>query len=397
MSILAPFRRDPQLRTAALLMVLYGACLCSFGPYISTLGVTVFGLGNAGYAAVLVVSTVLSVSTSVLLGIRADQTARRRGIMLGSVAVLAGGLALMVLVPSPVSFVLAHALLMPLGGAVWGQVFAMARQAAAIHGERARDGVMATIRALFALPFIVVLPLWSLAFAAGAAVQWVYPAALILAAGMLGVTMRDWPRDGQTTWDDPKSGLTLRGALAELAQPHLVWRVLALGAVNAPMSIYIVIAGLIFAATPGRGPGDTALYIGIVAGLEVPIMLALPRLTRGLSRPLLILVGTALYGVHVALLPVLAGSAWVWVLVVPAAIGGSVILIFPMAYLQDLLSARPGTGASLMALQRVTGDTLAAICFAVGTLFAGYGLVAVLSVGAGVAGAAWLWRADAAR
>ena len=394
MQLLSPFRHDPHLRTAALMMVLYGACLCSIGPYLSTLGVAIFHLGNAGYAAVLITSTLLSVTTSVLVGIRADQTARRRGIMLWSVAVTVGGLCLMVIAPSPLSFVLAHALLMPLGGAIWGQVFAMARQAGALQGDEVRDAVMATIRALFALPFIVVLPLWSLAFAAGAQVQWVYPVALVLAAGMLALTARDWPRDGQTTWDDPKSGLTLRGALAELVQPHLVTRVLALGAVNAPMSIYIVITGLIFGSTAGRGPADTALYIGIVAGLEVPIMLALPRVTKGLSRPLLILVGTALYAVHVAMMPFIASTPFVWLLVIPAAVGGSVMLLFPMAYLQDLLSDRPGTGASLMALQRVIGEVLAATCFMIGTVFAGYGLVAILCTSIGLAGAFWLWRAD---
>lgn len=391
---MTPFRTDPTLRTAALMMVLYGACLCSIGPYLSTLGVQTFHLGNTGYAAVLVISTLLAVTTSVLLGIRADQTARRRGIMLASVAALAGGLALMVTAPSPATFVLAHAIIIPLGAAIWGMVFAMARQAAALHGPAQRDSIMATIRALFALPFVIVLPLWSLAFAGGAQVTWVYPVAMLLAGAMLALAWWQWPKDGQTAWHDPQSGLTLRGAFRELAQPHLVARVLALGAVNAPMTIYIVIAGLVFGSTPGRGPADTALYIGIVAGLEVPIMLTLPRLTKGWSRPLLIVVGTTLYALHVGLLPFLAGSAWVWWMVIPGAIGGSIILIFPMAYLQDLLSARPGTGASLMALQRVTGEVLAAICFIIGTLIAGYGLVAVLSVIVGLTGAIWLWRAD---
>lgn len=394
MSLLTPFRQDPHLRTAALLMVLYGACLCSIGPYLSTLGVQTFRLGNAGYAAVLISATLIAVTTSVLLGIRADQTARRRGIMLASVAVTTAGLALMVAAPSPLSFVLAHALLMPLGGAIWGMVFAIARQAAQRHGPAASDSIMAMIRALFALPFILVLPAWSVAFANGAQVTSVYPVAFALAAAMLWLTWTNWPRDGQTLWDDPKSGLTLHGALRELIQPHLATRVLALGAVNAPMTINIVIAGLVFGATTGRGPADTALYIGIVAGLEVPIMLALPRLTRGLSRPLLIVLGTALYCIHVALLPQLAASPAVWLLVMPAAIGGAIILLFPIAYLQDLLSDRPGTGASLMALQRVTGEVLAAICFVTGTAIAGYGLVAILAVIVGLSGAIWLWRAD---
>ncbi|MGL5011319.1 MAG: hypothetical protein ACRC6I_15680, partial [Paracoccaceae bacterium] len=127
---------------------------------------------------------------------------------------------------------------------------------------------------------------------------------------------------------------------------------------------------------------------------EVPVMLALPRLARGVSRPLLILCGAALYGVHVLLLPWIAESAWVWALVVPGAVGGAVVLLFPMAYVQDLLAERPGTGAALMALQRVIGDVLAAVCFVLGTWIAGYGLVAAMAVLVALSGAFWLWRAD---
>jgi predicted MFS family arabinose efflux permease len=123
-------------------------------------------------------------------------------------------------------------------------------------------------------------------------------------------------------------------------------------------------------------------------------MLLLPRLMRGVDRTALILGGSVLYGVHVLLLPVLAGSGTVWLLILPAALGGAVILTVPIAYLQDLLAERPGTGASLMAVQRLAGEVIAAACFAVGTAVAGYGTVAVLGVGIALLGAGALWWAD---
>lgn len=392
--MLAPFRDDPVLRTAALVMLLYGAALSAVGAYLSTLGIKVFGLGDLGYAAVLVCSTLLTVTVSVLLGIRADQTARRRAIMLGSVAVTVAGYVLMVVLPGQASFVLVHALILPLGGAIWGQVFATARQASAGYDATTRDSNMAVIRALFALPFVIVLPLWSVAILAGAPVTWVYPAGLALTALMGGLCWRFWPRDGATQWEDRGSGLSLRAALAELAHGRVLSRVVALGAVNAPMTVYLVIAGLVFSETTGRGAADTAIYVGLIAGLEVPVMLLLPRLTMGMSRPLLILCGAALYGVHVTLLPWIAASPWVWALTVPGAVGGAVVLLFPMAYVQDLLAERPGTGAALMALQRVIGEVMAAVCFVIGTWIAGYGLVAALAVLVALSGAFWLWRAD---
>jgi hypothetical protein len=137
-----------------------------------------------------------------------------------------------------------------------------------------------------------------------------------------------------------------------------------------------------------------ALYVGLVAGLEVPFMLVLPRLARGWGRNGLILLGAVIYGVHLVLLPWLAGSWAVWLLLWPAAIGGAVVLTVPIAYLQNLLADRPGAGASLMAVQRLAGDVIAALCFAVGTAVAGYAAVAFLGMAMSVIGAGALWWAD---
>ncbi|MEI2652257.1 MAG: hypothetical protein V9G12_08895 [Microthrixaceae bacterium] len=156
----------------------------------------------------------------------------------------------------------------------------------------------------------------------------------------------------------------------------------------------MAIISLVMVAAVGRGTQDVALYVGLVAGLEVPFMLLLPGATRGIPRTRLILTGAALYGIHVALLPVLAGSPLVWLLVLPAAVGGAVTLTVPIAYLQDLMADRPGAGASLMAVQRLAGDVIAAACFALGTTLAGYGTVALLGVAASLIGAAALWAAD---
>jgi MFS transporter, SET family, sugar efflux transporter len=394
MSAIRLVLNDPGLRTAGLVMALQGAIVCSFGPYFATLAVHTFGFGDAGFAVMLALSTVLSVSASVFVGIRADQTANRRKIALVAVMCLFAGMALMTVAPGPWVFVLATAVLFPLSSTTFGQVFSLARLAATTYPEQDRDGIMAVIRALFAAPFVVVLPLWALVFSKGAPLLAIYPVGLVMAAGMLAVVAYQWPRDGATGWTDRPSGLSFRAALAEMAHPALAWRVVALGAVNAVATIYIALISLLMVAEVGRGPQDVALYVGLVAGLEVPFMLVLPMISRGWSRTAMIFWGCALYTVHVALLPVLAGSEWVWLLVLPAAIGGAVTLTVPIAYLQDLLADRPGAGASLMAVQRLIGDVLAALCFGVGTAVAGYALVAALGVVVSLVGAAWLWWAD---
>lgn len=388
---------DPALRVAGLVMVMQGAIVCSFGPYFSTLAVNAFGFGDRGFAVLLALSTLVSVTASVAGGIRADQTAKRRQVTLVAVGALVLGMALMTLAPGPWIFALAAALLIPLGSVTFGQVFALARLAASRHPESERDGIMAVIRALFALPFVVVLPLWAIAFGRGATVTAIFPVALIMAAGMLLVVQRHWPKDGATAWTDRPSGLSFAAALAEMGRPPLALRVVALGAVHAASTVYMAILALVMVPDIGRGAADVALYAGLVAGLEVPFMLMLPALTRSIDRTVLIFCGAALYAVHVALLPVLAASAMVWLLVLPAAMGGAVTLTVPIAYLQDLLADRPGAGASLMAVQRLAGDVIAALCFALGTSLAGYGLVAILGIMVSLTGAAALWAVDKRR
>lgn len=385
---------DPALRAAGLILALQGAVACSFGPYFSTLAVHSFGFGDRGYAVLLALASIISVSASVIGGIRADQTANRRKVTLTSVATLILGMALMTVTPGPWVFALTAAVLIPISSITFSQVFALARLAATRHPADQRDGIMAVIRALFALPFVVVLPLWSIAFAAGAPITLIFPVGLALSAVMLLAVLRLWPADGTTLWDDRPSGLSFRAALAEMGHPSIAARVIALGAVFSASTVYMAIISLVMVSEIGRGTKDVALYVGLVAGLEVPFMLMIPSLTRGMSRTRLIFAGTALYCVHVALLPVLAGSPFVWLLVLPAAIGGAVTLTVPIAYLQDLLADRPGAGASLMAIQRLAGDATAATCFALGTALAGYGTVAILGVAASLIGAAALLAAD---
>ena len=385
---------DPALRAAGLILALQGAVACSFGPYFSTLAVHSFGFGDHGYAVLLALASIISVSASVIGGIRADQTANRRKVTLTAVAALILGMVLMTVTPGPWVFALTAAVLIPISSITFSQVFALARLAATRHPADQRDSIMAVIRALFALPFIVVLPLWSIAFAAGAPITLIFPIGLALSAVMLLAVLRLWPADGTTLWDDRPSGLSFRAALAEMGHPTIAARVIALGAVFSASTIYMAIISLVMTPEIGRGTKDVALYVGLVAGLEVPFMLMIPGLTRGIPRTRLIFAGAALYCVHVALLPVLAGSPFVWLLVLPAAIGGAVTLTVPIAYLQDLMADRPGAGASLMAIQRLAGDATAATCFALGTTLAGYGTVAILGVAASLIGAVALLAAD---
>ena len=384
---------DPGLRAACGMSLLLGASGSTLGPYIAQLGVERFGLGNFGYAALLAASTLVSVSAALFVGIRSDQTGKRRGLALWAAGLLVAGAALMTFLPGTASFVLAHGLIIP-ASSLFGQVFALARISAAGQPEKMRDGIMAAVRALFALPYVVVLPMWSLAFRAQVPVMAIYPVGLGLTAVMFAVALLGWPRDASLADHAAKSGLSLRAALRELTHPAITLRLLALGAIGSTGTVYWSVLSLVMTPEVGRGTADVALFAGLVAGMEVPFMLMLPLLTRGMTRPAAMLLGTAIYVVHLLSLPHLAGSPLVWLLVLPASAGGAYILTLPIAYLQDLLAQRPGTGSALIALQKLIGDLMAAACFALGTALSGYALVTALGTLVALAGAMALVLAD---
>ena len=386
--------RDPTLRMVAGLMALQGALLCTFGPFVSVLAVRSFGLGDAGYAAVMFTSTLVAVTSALYSGIRADQTANRREIALFAGAVIVAGVSAMTFLPSTLSFVLAHALLLP-ANSLFGQLFAQARLATADLPPARRDSIQSTIRALLALPFVVILPLWSVAFENGVPVMAIYPVGLVVGVTMLALIWTGWPSKGAMAGRDVPSGLSLRAALAEVANPALALRIAALGAVAVGGTAYWAVMGLALTPATGTG-GNAALYAGLVAGLEVPFMLALPLLPRW-KRAHLIAIGTALYAVHLVGIPLLAHSPYLWLLLLPGAAGGALTLTLPILYLQDELSERPGTAAALMSLKKVAGDALAAGSFALGTSLSGYTLAAGLAAVVTLAGAGTLVLADAKR
>lgn len=385
--------RDPTLRLTALAMILIGTINASLFPYQSLIAIDRIGLGESSYALLLVVASAVAVTSSVGFGIVADQRANRRRIAALAAAGTVAGPVLMLLAPGPVSLVLCHGILVPLSASLYGQCFALTRLVFQNRPE-GQDAVLSVLRALLSLTFLVVLPLWSVVLDRGVSVMAVYALAALAGALLLGAILRLWPRDGRTEWTDAPSGLSLGQSLREIAEGRVLWRIALLGAITAPPAIYMVLISLVFEQSLVRSTGDVALFVALVAGFEVPFMLALPFALRHASRKTLIAAGGLVYAAYLLALPWLAASPLLWFLPVLAGIGGAAILTLPIPYLQDLMADRPGAGSSLIAVQKVFADSFTAGIFAFGTALAGYGLVAVLGSGVAALGILLLLAAD---
>ncbi len=390
---LSPLWRDPVLRLVVLILFLSGAQISSMAPYVSFIAIKRLGFSDHAYSLILIAASLVSLASAVGIGIVTDQRPLRRMMAILSSALVVLGAAVMWIWPSKLGFIISHTLLLPGGFTIFVLVFALSHLASQAYPQ-SRVALLAAIRAAFALPFVVVLPLWSVAFQSGRDVMSIYPLGAVIAAISLALIWRSWPQDGAQDWQDAKSGISFFDSLREMAEPRVLVRVMLLGAVASGVTLYIALIGLVFTQTPGRGTSDAALFVGLVAGAEVPFMLLVPRLLGRISKVALIALGTAIYAVHLVALPWIAGSTLVWLLILPASLGGAIILTLPIAYLQDLLAARPGAGSSLMSVQRVAGDTFCAVAFALGTYASGYAFAAFLGAAVSLIGAISLVLAD---
>jgi MFS family permease len=373
--------RDPSLRMVAGGILLFGTYASSAGVHQSLVAVEVFGIHDSAYAVLLLLAMTVSVTSSIAMGIATDRGPRRRHMALLAATLTLAGTALLALAPSAPTFVLVHILLLPAGGTMFGQLFAAARLASQGYPRATQGGIIAVLRALFAVPFMLGLPLWGIAFSHGLSLLALYPVVAAVAAAHLLLVWRAWPRDAHAPWQDAKSGLGFRASLQEMAAGPILLRVALIGAIHAGSAVMGVILGLLFAEV-GRGAGDVGVFFGLFVAWEVLGTLAAGALVRTVPRLRLIAVGVALYALFLALLPFLAATPWLWLLILPAGIGGGLLYTLAIGYLQDLLAQRPGAGGSLIAVQRVAAEGLSTTIFGFGAWVQGYATVSVLAAGA---------------
>lgn len=369
---------DATLRLMILAMLLQGGFAASIGTYQSLIAITVFGLTDQQYALVLLASLVVSVTASIGVGILTDQRPSRRVLALCAAATMCAGALLVLVGQSPHAFVLAHVLLLPVTGTLFGQLFAVARLVTAPLPRADRDGIMAIIRATFAFPFVVLLAIWGLLFEAGVPLLAVYGWTALSGAVLMALIAARWPRDAAAPWTEVKSGLGFRASLAEMLHGPVLLRVLLIGAIHSGSALSGVIIGLLLDAVPGRGPGDVGAFFAIFVIVEIAVTLSVGGLRRRFRRLHIIAAGVVIYAAGMALLPVVAATPLLWLVCLPYGAGGAMIYALAIGYLQDQLGGRAGAGASLLALQQIAAQGLSALVFALSAAVGGYGLAAVI-------------------
>jgi predicted MFS family arabinose efflux permease len=380
--------QHPTLRMIAMGLLLLGAHNASLYPYQSVIAIERIGLSAAQFSWLLTLSSVVAVVSSVLFGVLGDRHGKRRLIALIAAFASTFGVALMIFLPSKIALVAFHGFLLPIASSLYGQFFALARLASPA-GDR--DGILGSLRSNLSLAFLAMLVFWTFAFGFGLSEMATYLSGGAASLGLSLLIWLRWPKDGEI--EDRATGLRLHQALVEIARPSIALRVVLLGLMASAGNLYMVLTSLIFEASPLRDAADVALYIGLVAGWEVPAMLILPRYAGRFSRPAMAGIGALVYGLHLVLMPWWVDTPFLWLGTALAGIGGSIIITTPIPYYQDLMVGRPGTAAAMLAVQKLAADIATALVFAL-TAASGFGMTALIGAAISLFGAAALWLVD---
>ena len=385
---------DVRLRTILICILLASAMMSAIAPYVSLVGVTALGLSPVAFSVILVASSGVTVGIAVLAGALSDVVRNRLVVALGLCLIGAIGYAAVFVFRNATAFALATVLLIPFSAAVYSQLFALLRSVPQSSADR--DATTSIVRALFALPWIVVPP------AAAAFLIW-FPGetniygisalfAVLCALILLTLFGRLPPGAG-----GEGAGRRFLDGLARLRSPALAGRVLILGLIYGAHKLHSSIMALIVVQNIGGSIGEVGRVAGLTALLEVPMILLWGWLVPRLGKSTAVALGGLAFGAYLGGLWLVSDISQVYVLTPISACGSAAILSVILVYVQEMLPDNPGLGTSLMTVTSFLGSAFSGLVFGIWGRDGAYQDLALVGALMAVAGAVAIGLIDRRR
>ena len=368
---------DKLLQVALTGVVLMAIGVASVQPFQSIIGIERIGFSDAAFALIITCGAAISVAASVTAGIYTDQTGKFRTALQCALLIgMSGGL-LMFIAPSKVAFIIVHVILFPAGATAFTQYFAIATVAANENPALNRASTTAFVRAAFSAAFALTPVAWGYALAKGVDLLTAY--AIVAAANLIAfiVISRLWSSSRRLEVTGT-SGKGFFASLGELTDRGLLVRLALICVISASNALYNILLGLLILNNLGGAEPDVAVFAGVIAFIEIPVMILIVRCLNYVSPSFLIMVGVFIYGGFLAVLGLLPSMTFAWWLTLPAGIGAGILLSIPIGYIQGLLADRAGAGSALLSVNHFGGMIFASTVFALGTSFTGYEGVAII-------------------
>lgn len=373
---------DKLWRLSLFCILLWGIAIAGFIPYHSIIAIELLGFSEFEFAAITIISALVSMAVSVLVGVYTDQTNRYREVLMVSLAVGTLGTFFMFLMPVQWVFIVVHVMFLPLAGSAFTQFFALAKLAANKNPELDPDFSSSAIRAAFAGIYAFAPPIWGILVVNGVELFTIYGASAFFNLLTLAFVMWQWPKN-QKTEESKAPKVSFFKALTNLASPKLSSRLALIGIITSSTMLYNMVLGLIILNQLGGTAVQIGWFAGVVALIEVPVMLFGSKMLRYVTKPGYLLIGMVFYAAFLGGFSILPSIDYLWWLLIPAALGAGILLTMTIGYVQDLVSDRPGAGGALIAITNVGGKLVASSVFAYGAAVTDY--IGTAMIGGGIA------------
>lgn len=381
----------PRLPVTALLgtnMFFSGVIYAATLPYASLMGVDTLGMSPGLFASVMSVGAVLGTFVSLGLGYLSDKLPDRRLLVL--LTALAGiiGHGMIYAWPTQLSFILAMAVIMPLGGACYGQCFAYVRVYYVRHMPARADFMVTSLRTVFTLAWIVIPPLagWIAAKFSIFNVFLMSSLSFAVVAAIFALLISD---KGTAVQMPPPVRAEGASLLSTFALPlGTLAGLLALIVMTAAMRILTFTVPLLIVGDLGGTVTDVGFYAGITAAVEAPCMLLLAYLTTKWTKETILAAAGIVMAVFNGVASILTSmTAFYWLLLLNG-LGTAALMSVNIPYVQDAIKGRVGLSTSLMDVVAIAANLLGATAFGLLTTGGNYRFALMVGAGVAVVGAA---------
>ena len=371
---------DLRIRAIAIALVLLGFTYASTFPYQSLIGTQQLGMSERQFGLLIFAIGFAGMMGNLVLGYLSDLARDRKTAVLLCLAAGVVGFGSFALWPRLETFIFCMVLITPFANSAYALLFGTVRSITNELGPQEAGSVNAAIRSFYAISWIVVPGLVGLFIATRRNVSDCYAVAALAFA----LCFLYYWRKGPSIPGSASSGTSPTANLGEAA--GLVFhggrlvRLLALSLINSAHSVIAYSLPLLISLKLGGSTADIGWLSGLVAALEIPIMLGVGTAARRLPIWQVIVGGGVIHAGFLLALTMANGTGLLYALAVLNSIGNAVLLTQHITYAQNLLPDRPGLGSSLLSIVSLISRGLGAVVFA--GMGAFYGIGGALVLGA---------------
>jgi predicted MFS family arabinose efflux permease len=374
------FFGDARIRAVAVALVLLGFTYASTIPYQSLIATQQLGMSERQFGVLIFLIGLFGTFGGLVLGYLSDISRNRKTSILWCLIAGAFGFSAFALWPNFITFLVCMLLVYPFSGSAYSMLFATVRSIANELDANQAASVNSAVRSFYALSWIVVPAIVGgfIAYSGRPSDGFVIGALAFVVC--LIFYWRFGPNIAGTSISAGSAAANLREALGLITQEGRMTRLSALALVNCPHPLIMSAFPLIIAHELGGTMTQLGVVAGLVAFLEMPLMLGVGAAVRRLPLWQVIVAGGIIHAVFLVALTLIHSTAPLYGLAVLNAAGNAVLLTQHLTFAQELLPERPGLGSSLLSITNLLSRAAAALLF--GSIGWAYGIHGALWAGA---------------